>query len=96
LLSYVAHRSNRYYSGLAIPVLDSFPKLYSDESEVQNIRTSLTTSSAIRTWVKDLELATKWRVEREEREDFSNGLLEIAERYKNGEDYSDDEDGWDD
>jgi len=45
--------------------------------------------------VKNLEAATKWRIGREERENFSNVLLEIGECYKNEHDSGDDE-NWDD
>lgn len=75
--------------------MDSFPGIYEHNQEnTIGVRTSLTTSSEIGTWVRDLEAATKWRIGREERENFSNVLLEIGERYRN-EEGSDDE-NWDD
>lgn len=87
---------DRFHSELSFPMLDSFPQIYLDDSEGATVRTSLTTSAGLGKWVKELELKTKWRIGRDERENFSNGLLEIGERYKSEHDYSDDEEGWDD
>ena len=75
----------RYHSTLEVPLLDSFPDIFSQLlCPTVAVRASLSTTSRISQRVRALQNVVGRIVNPEERETLMNGLGEIGEAYENG------------
>ncbi|KAA6412059.1 MAG: hypothetical protein FRX48_04209 [Lasallia pustulata] len=75
------------YSSLCYPLLDSFPKIFSewsDHTALVAVHSSLSTTSKVAERVKSLQRVVGRMVGLDERETLSNGLGEIGEAYEDG------------
>jgi len=79
---------------LAFPVLDSFPKIYGQQTSNQpiSVNVSLSTDTSISTRLKNMRGIVTRAVGFVEREALGNVLGEMAEAYEEGWDSGSDED----
>lgn len=82
--------SNRsHYEPFAFPLLDSFPKIYTDKNgqprtDQVGVTTSLTTDSSVSAAMKELRATVSQSIGLSDREDLSNDIAELAEAYREG------------
>jgi hypothetical protein len=92
LLTIDIHRSR---IPLPFPLLDSFPRIFSQPSPSSSsvsVNTSLSTDTTVSLRVKNLQHIVSRAIGIAEREALSNSLGEIAEAYEEGWDSGSDED----
>ncbi|KAK5629711.1 hypothetical protein RRF57_005426 [Xylaria bambusicola] len=80
---------HNYRSGLAFPILDSYPTIFrgSNKSVIKEhmaMRTSLTTDSSVMDKIRRLRITVIRSIGVEDREVIGNELAEIADGYKEG------------
>jgi hypothetical protein len=80
---------------LPLPILDSFPHIFSQAGQPPTsvgVDTSLSTDTSVAFWIKSLRDIVNRSVAITERETLSNSLGELAEAYEEGWDSGSDED----
>lgn len=85
----------RSRTNLPFPILDSFPRIFSQvgpNPASVSVHTSLTTDTTVALRLKNLRYVVNRAVGVSEREALSNSLGEIAEAYEEGWDSGSDED----
>lgn len=86
-------QTSSYQSQLLFPTLSSYPQIFrfSDRPEKLAIKASLSTSTTVAERIQNLEEVARRTVGIEEREALCDGLMTMAEEYREG--WSEDEDG---
>nr|POF03454.1 protein dml1 [Quercus suber] len=86
-------RSSTYQTALLFAALSSYPSIFRFPRRMEKfaVKTSLSTSTAVASGVRDLESFARRVVGIDEREALCDGLATMAEEYEEG--WSDDEDG---
>lgn len=84
----------RTYTPLSFPLLDSFPRIFTQNENITNlsINTSLSTDTSVASRIKSLQQIVNRAIGMDEREALSNSLGEIAESYEEGWDSDTDDD----
>ncbi|KAH8894766.1 tubulin nucleotide-binding domain-like protein [Thozetella sp. PMI_491] len=81
--------SRKYYSSLAFPILNSFPRIFRDEEsepveETLSITAALSTDAGVSDRLKLLRTTVTRSIGLEDRETLSNDLAEMADEYHEG------------